>query len=147
MNPSARPPYPRILAPVVERPTTRRAQGIPGTRSTGATGGLRTYSDEPLVVGAILEIDILLEADATVSAVAEVEWCDRVPFGSPARFDIGLGIHRLAVADRLHLEAVLAPHGHETPAASSPGPARAEKAPSPSEDQYLIAVHAARFAC
>jgi hypothetical protein len=116
MKPTERPSYPRILAPIVQRPTTRHAQGLPGRGLAHGAGGVRTYSDDPRPVDALLEIDIFLDAEATASAVVEVEWCDKVPFASPARFDIGLRIHRLSLGDRVPLEAVLAP------ATSAPAP-------------------------
>jgi len=106
--PVTRPPYRRVQAPVYHRPTSWFSHGL---RRIGTTsqGGLRSYSDDVVKVGRILEMDVFLPSGEPVTAVVEVEWCDPLPRGGPARFDVGLRIVQIEAAEKARLESVLAP--------------------------------------
>jgi hypothetical protein len=53
-------------------------------------GGVRIFSDEPMVVGALLKMEFFLQDVEPVTYTAEVVWIDPLPAGSPAKFDVGL---------------------------------------------------------
>jgi hypothetical protein len=53
-------------------------------------GGVRIYSDEPMVVGALLKMEFFLQDVEPVTYTAEVVWIDTLPAGAPARYDVGL---------------------------------------------------------
>jgi hypothetical protein len=118
----------RIFAPMLHRPTSRFAQGI--TRdgvSGGPKKGFRTYTDQAFRPGAVLEIDVLLPDGSTASAVVLVDWCDALPTGSPARFDVGLGIARMDLADLARLDVVLRPRLESDPTPAAPEPVRVDR--------------------
>ncbi len=101
MHPAGHPDYPRIRAPLVQRRTSRFAQRLAGKGPDTDPAGIRTWSDDAVRPGHLLEVDVLLGDRSLVSTVVEVEWCDEQPRGAPARFDVGL---RFVVARRMDLE-------------------------------------------
>jgi hypothetical protein len=103
-----RPTYRRVLAPIYHRPTSWFAQGLPRKSATPALGGLRSYSDDALKPGRLLEMDVFLPDGVTVTALVEVEWCDPLPREEPARYDVGMRVVQMDRAARERLEAVLA---------------------------------------
>jgi hypothetical protein len=120
MAPNNHPPFPRIFAPMLHRPTSRLAHGLLRDGVPDPDRGFRTYTDQPLRRGDVLEVDVLLPDRSTVSAVVRVNWCEPIPGGSPARFDVGLGIARMDLADLARLEVVLRPP--QAPPATAPAP-------------------------
>ncbi len=107
----ARPSYRRILAPIYHRPTSWFAQGLlrGSDRGTGLGLGLRSYSDDALKAGRLLELDVFLPAGGHVTALIQVEWCDPLPRGGPANFDVGMRVVQIEPDARAALDAVLAP--------------------------------------
>jgi hypothetical protein len=105
----ARPSYRRIQAPIYHRPTSWFAQGLlrGGDRGTGL--GVRSYSDDPLKAGRLLRLEVFLPAGAQVTALVQVEWCDPLPEGGPARFDVGMRVVQMEPEARAALDSVLAP--------------------------------------
>jgi len=105
--PLQRPSYRRVQAPIYHRPTSWFAQGL-SRRSAGAgLGGVRSYSDEMVKSGRLLEMDVFLPDGGTATAIVQVEWCDPLPRGEPARFDVGLKLIQIAPADEVRLASVL----------------------------------------
>lgn len=81
--------HPRFLAVTLHLPSTFPGRGSPP----------------------FLEIDLLLEDRAAVTAMAEIAWCEPIPDGEPGRFDLGL---RLVQVERTGGEARGRPEGVET---------------------------------
>jgi hypothetical protein len=52
-------------------------------------------------------MDVLLPDGGTVTALVEVEWCDPLPRGEPARFDVGMRLVQIAPDDKVRLDSVL----------------------------------------
>ena len=102
-----RPTYRRVLAPIYHRPTSWFTQGLPRKSAEPALGGLRSYSDDALKPGRLLEMDVFLPDGVTATALVEVEWCDPLPRGVPARFDVGMRFVQIARSERVRLESVL----------------------------------------
>jgi hypothetical protein len=102
-----RPPYRRVQAPIYHRPTSWFAQGLPRRIAEAALGGVRSYSDDAVKPGRLLEMDVFLPDGGMVTALVEVEWCDPLPRGVPARFDVGMKLVQIAPADRASLDMVL----------------------------------------
>ncbi|MEI6226154.1 MAG: hypothetical protein WCS72_15505 [Deltaproteobacteria bacterium] len=105
----ARPSYRRIQAPIYHRPTSWFAQGLLRGRDRGTGTGIRSYSDDRLKTGRLLELDVFLPDGAQVTALVQVEWCDPLPQGGPARFDVGMCVVQMEPEARAALDAVLAP--------------------------------------
>ena len=101
--------YRRVNAPMVHRPVTweRFASGSLGPADLD--GGLRSFSDERLRAGETLEVDVLLPDGGLATAVVEVAWCDPLPRGHVARYEVGLRLVRAMPDDLARMEAVLAP--------------------------------------
>jgi hypothetical protein len=70
-------------------------------------GGVRSYSDDKVKAGRLLEMDVFLPGGDAVTALVEVEWCDPLPRGGPARFDVGMRIIQISPSDRPRLDSVL----------------------------------------
>ena len=107
--PLARPPYRRVQAPIYHRPTSWFSHGLRRIGGVVSQGGLRSYSDDRMKTGRLLEMDVLLPDGETVTALVEVEWCDALPSGGPARFDVGMRIVQIDPGAKMQLETVLAP--------------------------------------
>ncbi len=99
--------YRRVLAPICHRPTSWLTQGLPRRARVAALAGLRSYSDDLLKVGRLLSMDVFLRDGSRVSGLVEVEWCEPMPKGFAARFDVGLRLLRMEHAERSRLDAVL----------------------------------------
>ncbi len=82
--------YRRIPAPIHVRPAGEDFFAQRLEPQDISFGGLRTYSDEPYLVGAFLRLDIFLSGVAPVTLSAEVMWIKPLAKGAPARFDLGL---------------------------------------------------------
>jgi hypothetical protein len=105
--PLQRPAYRRVQAPIYHRPTSWFAQGLPRRSTEPALGGVRSYSDDVLKPGRLLEMDVFLPDGCAVTALVEVEWCDPLPREEPARFDVGMKLVQIAPGDRVRLDSVL----------------------------------------
>jgi hypothetical protein len=81
---------------------------LPRESREPALGGIRSYSDEVVKAGRLLEMDVFLADGAPVTALVEVEWCDPLPPGAPARFDVGMRWVQVARSDLERLGPVLA---------------------------------------
>jgi hypothetical protein len=101
--------YRRVNAPMVHRPVSwdRFAQGSLGPDEL--EGGLRSFSDERLRVGEMLEVDVLLADGGLATAVVEVAWCDPLPRDHRARYEVGLRLVRAMADDLARMEPVLGP--------------------------------------
>ena len=101
-----RPPYRRVLAPIYHRPTSWFSRMLPHEAARSPIG-VRSYSDERLRPGRLLEMDVLLHDGSTVTALVEVEWCDPLPSDGPARYDVGMRIVQIETLAVPLLEGVL----------------------------------------
>ena len=162
---ATRPPYPRISAPVLQRSATRFWQGLPDSGAIQGNVGLRTFSDEAMSPGAILEIEAFPREGSPITAVVRIEWCDGLPEDGPARYDVGLRVLRIDMADLVRLEGAMRPrtevHAPATARELRETLARILRARDdfmtavrssldgdgafPEEDRYLAALHAARL--
>lgn len=103
--------YPRVKARVLY--TQPRYFGPPrilGQRreiSNISPGGARIYSDELLVKGKTVQIELELLSRKIVSALARVVWIDELPPGSEARYDVGLEFIYLPSGAVNELQALL----------------------------------------
>jgi hypothetical protein len=52
-------------------------------------------------------MDVFLPDGGSVTALVEVEWCDTLPRGVPAQFDVGMKLVQIAPDDRVKLGPVL----------------------------------------
>ena len=103
-----RPSYRRVHAPIYHRPTSWFSHGLRRIGRVESLGGVRSYSDERVKPGRLLEMDVFLPDGGEITAVVEVEWCDPLPAGSPAVFDVGMRVVQIEPAARSLLEGVLA---------------------------------------
>ncbi len=99
--------YRRILAPVLHRPTSRFAQGLPPWSRVDPIAGLRSYSDERLQPGRLLVLEIFPGSGGSVTALVEVESCEPMPEGFAARYDVAMRLLRADGAGLTGLESVL----------------------------------------
>jgi Tfp pilus assembly protein PilZ len=53
-------------------------------------GGARVFSDDPMKIGAKMNLELLPDPDTSVQVLARVAWIDELGEGAPARFDVGL---------------------------------------------------------
>jgi hypothetical protein len=53
-------------------------------------GGARVFSDDPMKIGAKMNLELLPDPDISVQVLARVAWIDELGEGAPARFDVGL---------------------------------------------------------
>jgi hypothetical protein len=72
-------------------------------------GGVRIFSDDELKVGKLLKMEFFLADVPPVTYTAEVVWVERLPAGSPARFDVGLKFIQLEPDALQLLTKVLGP--------------------------------------
>jgi hypothetical protein len=120
---------------MLHRPTSRLAHGLLRDGVPDPDKGFLTYTDQPFRRGDVLEVDVLLPDHSTVSAVVRVNWCDALPEGSPARFDVGLGIARIDLSDLARLEVVLRPPQALAPT-PTPAPARVDSRVARAQEVY-----------
>jgi len=94
---------------MVQRPTSWFAQGMWGVPADAPVEGVRSYSDDRMARGRLLEVDVLLPDGSTATTVAVVAWCDRLPDGHPASYDVGLRIVKAWRGGTMEIDRVLAP--------------------------------------
>ena len=91
-----RPPPPdrrrfrRARAPILVRPVSALARAVPRRVNDVSVGGLRAWSDTSHTPGTRLELELLFPDGTSATVLGEVVWVDPVPFGAPARFDLGI---------------------------------------------------------
>jgi hypothetical protein len=90
------------------RPTSWYGAGLAVRDLETTLGGFRTYSDEAMAVGQLLEVDVLLPDGEVATSVAPVDWVESLPPGRPARFEVGLRVVHAPLGHLDRLEAVLA---------------------------------------
>ncbi len=106
MGGSERRKFPRLNAPLFFRPRGLSLFQERPPRDVDL-GGARIYSDDPVKIGARLEVELFLPDEPTVTAGVEVVWVDELPADAPARYDVGLKFLELKLEDRARLSAVL----------------------------------------
>ena len=101
--------YRRIQAAVYCRPAG--VSLLEGRRKTVdiSLGGVRVYSDDRYTTGAVMKMEFFVEGGPHVTYTAEVVWVDRLPPGSPAKFDVGLKFVDLHPAALAFLHTVRSP--------------------------------------
>ena len=99
--------YRRVLAPILHRPTSRFAQGLPPWARIEPIAGLRSYSDERMTPGRLLVLEVFPQAGGSFTALAEVESCEPMPEGFAARYDVTMHVLRADGTGLSQLETVL----------------------------------------
>jgi hypothetical protein len=90
------------------RPTSWYGAGLTVGDLEVTLGGFRTYSDEPMLIGHLLEVDVLLPEGDVANAVVEVAWVEPLPKGQPARYEVGFRVVHAPLGHLDRLESVLA---------------------------------------
>jgi len=98
--------YRRVNAPVYFSYTPLLSR--PATPVDISPGGLRMYSDEKIKTGRLLDLTITLSDGRIIECRGQVVWVKRLPPGSPARYDGGLGFLDLSGGDETFLDEYLA---------------------------------------
>jgi hypothetical protein len=98
----------RVKAPMWHRPTSWYGAGLRVADLEQTLAGFRSYSDEPMALGHLLEVDVLLPDGDLATAVVEVAWAEPLPQGHPARFEVGLRVVHAPTGHLARLESVLA---------------------------------------
>jgi len=70
-------------------------------------GGVRISSDEPLIEGKGLQLELHLPIKQEVTASARVVWVKELPPGSDARYDVGLEFIHMPASAMDELETIL----------------------------------------
>ena len=70
-------------------------------------GGVRIFSDEPLMEGKGLHLELHLPLKQEVTATARVVWIKELPPGSEARYDVGLEFIHLPSPAMDELKSIL----------------------------------------
>ncbi len=95
VNPPSTEAGPHVLALTVHLPLVPLGQGRASPATTRQAGDLSDFLGEAVASRPFLEIDVLLDDHSTVTAVAKVDWYERIVGGTPGRFDLGLRLVRL----------------------------------------------------
>jgi hypothetical protein len=74
-------------------------------------GGVRIYSDEPYVKGALLKMEAFADDGHSITYTVEVVWIEPMPRGSPAKYDVGLRFVDLTPDALAFLTSLLGPEG------------------------------------
>ena len=102
--------YPRLQAPVLCRPAGLLLRLLkPRSTIDVSMGGIRIFSDDPVKVGSLLDLELFPGDHQPFSCTAEVMWVEELPHGAPALYDVGLRFTQLKDEDRARLAAVLEP--------------------------------------
>jgi hypothetical protein len=99
--------YPRIRAPLVQRPLGWFTAGIWRRSRVPDRGGLRAYSDDRHSPGEMLQVEVFLPDGASAAVVAEVVRVDELVEGAPARFDVWMRLVNVSADDLSRLAPVL----------------------------------------
>ena len=100
--------YPRLQAPVLCRPAGLLLRLLkPRSTIDVSLSGIRIYSDDPVKVGSLLDLELFPSDHQPFSCKAEVMWVEELPPGAPALYDVGLRFTQLKAEDRSRLASVL----------------------------------------
>jgi len=91
----------------VQRPVTWFAAGMSRRPRVPDPGGLRAFSDDKHRPGRLLEVEVFLPGGGSATVVAEVVRLDRLPDGSPARFEVWLQYAKAGPEELARLSEVL----------------------------------------
>jgi PilZ domain-containing protein len=61
--------------------------------------GIRMYSDDPLLPGDVLAVELFLPGRVSVRCVLRVAWVMEMPSGAPAAYDIGFLFRDIRLKD------------------------------------------------
>jgi hypothetical protein len=106
-SPAERRAFRRVQAPIAVRPVRFFEQLLARPVQDVSRGGLRAYSDERHHVGERVELELFLPIGPPLKLVAEVVWIEKLPEGSPARFDVGMRYVELGYEAFLRLSEFL----------------------------------------
>ena len=90
--------FPRVAMPVFFR--SPRLRNVREPVVDVGQGGLRVFSDEPLMIGTRLELELFLPNGQELRGMARVCWIGALPPGSAARYDVGFEIFDMPPEDR-----------------------------------------------
>src|SRR5512139_2545476 len=107
--PENQPQYRRIQAPIYHRPASWFARGLRGGTVSPTVTGVRSYSDDRLKPGRMLEVDVFPPGGGSFRALVEVAWCDEMPRDFPARYDVGMRLLQVESGGLSQLQGVLGP--------------------------------------
>ena len=100
--------YPRLQAPVLCRPAGLLLRLLqPRSSIDVSLSGIRIYSDDPVKVGSLLDLELFPAGGHPFSCKAEVMWVEELPPGAPALYDVGMRFTQLRDEDRALLAQVL----------------------------------------
>jgi len=99
--------YRRVQAPILVRPAGLLAQVMARRVNDISLGGLRTFSEVPLVVGQRQEIELLFPDGGSATLLVEVAWVDVLPATAPAPFEAGLRIVQVRDEDVARIASAL----------------------------------------
>ena len=91
-KPADRRRYRRVQAPILVRPASIFSRVVPRRVNDISLGGLRTYSDDPVVVGQRQEIELLFQGGGSATLLVEVAWVETLAADAPAKYECGLRI-------------------------------------------------------
>ena len=107
--PADRRRYPRVAATVYYRPAGPAFLHHRRSSVDVSPGGMRVYSDEELIVGDSVELELLLAEDTTARCWARIAWVEKLDASDGARFDVGLEFTDISDEDRRLLDSALRP--------------------------------------
>jgi c-di-GMP-binding flagellar brake protein YcgR len=107
--PADRRRYPRMAATVYYRPAGPAFLHHRRASVDVSPGGMRVYSDEEMIVGDSVELELLLGEDATARCWARIAWVEKLDPSDGARFDVGLEFTDISDEDRKLLDSALRP--------------------------------------
>ena len=97
--------FPRVAMPVFFR--VPRFRNIRAPVVDVSEGGLRVFSDEPLEVGSMLELELFLPEGEELTGIVRVAWIAEMPEGSAAKYDIGFELFDMSPSARAQLSDLL----------------------------------------
>jgi hypothetical protein len=99
--------YRRVQAPILARPAGLLSRVAPRRVNDISLGGLRTFCDDPPVVGQRQEIELLFTDGGSATLLVEVAWVDTLPADAPSPFEAGLQIVQARDEDLARIAAAL----------------------------------------
>lgn len=80
----------RLLAPSVFRPAQATLFRQGPTATEAQLVGVWVLADEALTRGELLQLEVFVAAELSVTCTIEVAWLEELPRGAGAKFEIGL---------------------------------------------------------
>ena len=103
--------HPRLKAPILYNPPRffgpARIVSQKRQISDISIGGVRIYSDEQLMEGKGLQLELFLPLKQAIRATARIVWVKKLPPGSEARYDVGLEFMHLPLPAMDELKSML----------------------------------------